>query len=84
MLVFLQGALAMACVVTGVFFLSFWQSTRERLFLFFGLAFGVLAFHWAVLGLLNVPSEDRHFLYVPRLVAFLLLVVGIVDKNRRG
>jgi hypothetical protein len=36
----------MACLVAVMFFLSFWRSTRERLFLFFGLAFGALALHW--------------------------------------
>jgi hypothetical protein len=83
-LLLMQGALVMACAVAGAFFVAFWQSTRERLFVFFAMAFGVLAIHWAVLGLLDVPSEERHFLYVPRLIAFLLFVVGIIDKNRRG
>jgi hypothetical protein len=28
--------------------------------------------------------ESRHYVYVLRLLAFLLLIAGIVDKNRRS
>jgi hypothetical protein len=83
MIVLLQGATAMACCVAALFFLRFWRTTRDRLFLFFSLGFWVLAAHWAVLGALDVRAEHRHLYYLPRLVAFLLILIGIVDRNRR-
>lgn len=80
---FLWGALAMASWVAGLFFLQFWRSTRDRLFLFFCLAFWVFSLTWIGLGVLQPPLESRHYTYVFRLLAFALIIVGIVDKNRR-
>jgi hypothetical protein len=82
--VFIWGCLATASVTVTLFFLRFWQLSRERLFLFFALGFLTLAANWAGLALINPPAESRHYLYVLRLVAFLLIIVGIVDKNRRS
>jgi hypothetical protein len=82
MVQFLNGGLTMACMVAGLFFLRFWRSMGDRLLLFFAIAFWILALHWGVLGIVNPPSETRHYTYILRLVAFLVIVVGIVDKNR--
>lgn len=79
---FLWGALAMACFVAGVFFQRYWVLSRDRLFLFFWLAFWVLALHWIGLGLVNPPQETRHYLYVVRFLAFALILAAIIDKNR--
>ena len=81
--VFLHGALSMACVVAGVLFLSYWRDSRERLFLFFAAAFWLLGLHWAALGMLAPVVEHRHWLHAIRLVAFALIGYGIVEKNRR-
>ncbi|MEP7306679.1 MAG: DUF5985 family protein [Acidobacteriota bacterium] len=61
-----------------------WTATRDRLFLYFAGAFWVFALQWATVGVLHLPVETRHYLYLPRLGAFLLIIVGIVDKNRRA
>jgi hypothetical protein len=78
----LLGALVMASAVIGLFFLRFWRDTRDRLFLMFSLAFWVLAANWLGLGLLVREEEARTLLYVVRLVAYMLILVAIVDKNR--
>lgn len=83
MIPFLNGGLTMACLVAGLFFLRFWRSSGERLFMFFALAFWMLALHWGVLGIVHPPSETRHYAYMLRLAGFLLIVLGIVDHNRR-
>lgn len=78
------GATAMGCWTAGFFFLRFWRQSRDRLFLIFALAFWTLSLNWIVLAL--TPSsggETRNFAYVIRLLAFLLLLGGIIDKNRR-
>lgn len=79
---FLNGAVCTLCVIAALFFFRFWRLTRDRLFVFFSGAFLVLAVHWAGLGLLIEPLDVRHYLYVPRLIAFLLIIAGIIDKNR--
>jgi hypothetical protein len=82
MLTLIQGALVMACAIVGLFFVRFWSRTRDRLFLYFALAFWVLSAHWMALGALDVPLQTRYSLYLPRLLAFSLIIAGIVGKNR--
>lgn len=80
----LLGALAMGSGVAGLFFLRFWNVSRDRLFLFFALGFFVLGATWAAIGVVHPAEETRHYFYLPRLAAFVLIITGIVDKNRRG
>lgn len=81
---FLWGALAMASLVAGLLFLRFWTLGGDRLFLFFATAFGMLSLNWAVLGIVNPPWETAFYVYLLRLAAFVLIILGIVDKNRRA
>lgn len=82
-LMFLHGALAMACSVVGLKFLKYWQVARDRFFIFFATAFWVFAIGWGVRAFVD-GGEHGHFVFVPRLVGFLLILVGIFDKNRRS
>jgi hypothetical protein len=84
MTVFLWGALSMACATAGLFFLRYWRATRDRLFIFFALAFGALALNWVVLAFAHPEPEASHQVYFIRLAAFVLIIAGILDKNRRG
>jgi hypothetical protein len=78
----LNGALAMACLACSLFFLRFWRQSRDRLFAFFSLSFLLLAANAVAGALLDVSDERRHFIYVVRLIAFLLIIFAIWDKNR--
>lgn len=80
---FLWGALFMASATAAIFFFRYWRSTLDRLFILFGVAFAVLTLNWAGLALVHPSEESRHLLYLLRLAAFLLIIVAIVDKNRR-
>jgi hypothetical protein len=80
---FLWGALSMACMTAAVFFLRYWRSTRERLFAFFAVAFAVMGLNWVSLAFIDPGKELRHTLYLLRLLAFVLIIIGIVDKNRQ-
>jgi len=66
----------------GVFFLRFWRQTRDRLFLFFALAFWILVADWTSRELVTPSDETRHYFFLLRLAAFVLIIAGIVDKNR--
>lgn len=79
---FLWGALSILSTVAAVFFWKFWRRTRDPLFSAFTAGFGMLALHWIALGILNPSDETRHFLYVPRFLAFALILWGVVRKNR--
>jgi hypothetical protein len=79
----LMGAIAMASVVAGLFFLRFWRDTGDRLFLIFAAAFFLLAATRVGLAMSQVPQEELTHWYWVRLVAFVLILLAIVDKNRR-
>lgn len=79
---FISGVITLAYLVAGLFFLRFWTRTRDRLFALFAVAFWVLAGQRLALALTTQTVEDRVFLYVVRLIAFLLILVAIIDKNR--
>ena len=81
---FLWGAEAMASLTAALLFLRFWRLTRDRLFTFFSLAFCSLALNWIVLAVDNAPAEEHHYVYLLRLAAFMLIIIGIIDKNRRA
>ena len=80
---FLSGAVAVGFLVCALFFARFWRRTHEGLFLSFGLAFLLLGVGQTVLALGNIPTEERGSLYLIRLLAFLLILVGIWRTNRR-
>ena len=79
---FLQGVCLVASWAIGFVFLRFWRETRDRLFGFFAVGFWLLGSSWALLALANTTDESRPYIYSLRLVAFLLIITAIVDKNR--
>ncbi len=83
MLEMIWGATAMGCLTAGAFFLRFFRQSRDRLFLVFALAFWTLAVNWVGLVATVPTNESRKVIYFVRFLAFLLLLVGIVDKNRK-
>ena len=76
---FVAGLLTMGYLVAALYFLRFWKRSGERLFVFFALAFALLATQRMGLILLTFDST---WLYALRLLAFVLLLVGILEKNR--
>jgi hypothetical protein len=77
----LLGAIAMASLVAGLFFLRFWKDTRDRFFLFFSISFFVEGLNRFALAMVSDPNEDRPFFYFVRFLSFLLIVAAIVSKN---
>jgi hypothetical protein len=83
---FAWGVLAMASLVAALFFLRYWRASRERLFGFFSLAFLGMAANWTVLAVIDRPVDEvrQEYGYLVRLVAFVILLIGIFDKNQRS
>ena len=79
-----SGAMVMAYFTAGLFFLRFWKDTRDRLFGSFAAAFFLLALQRALLTVLVNDRESTVglMLYGIRLLAFLLILWAIIDKNR--
>jgi hypothetical protein len=81
-LLFLYGISATAAWVCGLFFLRFWRRSGDPLFGFFGAGFWLLSTSWTLLAVFYPAEESRPYVYGVRLIAFLLLILGMVAKNR--
>ncbi|KAB2908595.1 MAG: hypothetical protein F9K40_04235 [Kofleriaceae bacterium] len=80
----LFGGLIASCFFASVFFFRFWSRTRDRFHLFFASAMILLGVNWgAVAATTTADSEPHSELYLARLLAFVLILVAIVDRNRR-
>jgi peptidoglycan/LPS O-acetylase OafA/YrhL len=81
---FISGVLVSGYCVAGLFFLRFWKQSRDRLFALFALAFWLLAIQRVALAALEHGSPASTWLYGLRLLAFLLILGAVIDKNRPG
>lgn len=79
----MSGAIMLAFMVCGLFFLRFWTKTRDKLLLAFAFAFWMLGTERIFLFAINVESEGRTFVYFFRLAAYALIIWAIIQKNRR-
>ncbi|KQT07614.1 DUF5985 family protein [Ramlibacter sp. Leaf400] len=78
----LMGGIVVASFVAGLFFFRFWRSTRDTFFLYFALSFWIEAANRIALGL-TVASELEPVFYLVRVIAYGLIVVAILQKNRK-
>ena len=81
---FLLGIIVTASVTAGIFFLKFWRQTRDLLFLAFGVAFLVEGVNRVGFLLVDPPNEGSASIYVVRLLAFVLMLAGILYKRAGG
>lgn len=81
MISFLSGAATMGFVVAAVFFLRFWRRTRDRFFVAFAAAFLLLALNQALAQWLGDADERVMYTYLLRVLAFVIILAAIVDKN---
>lgn len=81
---FVSGATLTAGLVIALVFFRYWRQTRDRLFLGFSLGFLVFSGSRLILAFLDEDDEGRVFVYCLRLLAFLLILAAIIDKNRGG
>lgn len=77
----MAGALTMGAWVIGLFFIQFWRRSGDVLFLYFAAAFWLLSANWLLVALAR-RDEPQTALYAVRLLAFLLIIAGIWNKNR--
>jgi hypothetical protein len=80
---FISGMITMGYLVAGIFFLRFWRDTRDRLFAMFGAAFFILAAQRLGLEFVKDVPERVTLWYFVRLLAFLIIIAAVVDKNRK-
>jgi ABC-type polysaccharide/polyol phosphate export permease len=79
---FILGATACASLVAAMFFWNYWRRTHDRFFALFAAAFALMAANRLVLSMLPNESEQVVWVFGSRLIAFLIILFAIVDKNR--
>ncbi len=79
----LSGAMFALSLVAALLFFHAYRRTRDRLFIFFGIAFVFLGCERLIPALVERPELDNPLDYVPRIIAFAIIAFAIVDRNRR-
>jgi hypothetical protein len=77
----LSGALIFAYAIAGIHFLQFWRRTGDRLFGHFAVAFWLFALNQFAISVPVVGDENGSYLYLLRILGFVLILIAIVDKN---
>jgi hypothetical protein len=78
---FMSGLVTATFSVCALFFIRFWSRTKDVLFAGFAVTFFLLALGQALTTILDLAAEERTWIYLMRLAAFLILIVAIVRKN---
>ncbi len=81
---FLSGLIAGLQAVAALFFLRFWKKTHDRFFALFALSFAIMVLNRVMLLALADESEARTYVYVVRLISYLLILLAIFGKNIGG
>jgi hypothetical protein len=78
---FMSGLVTMGFLVAALFFLRFWRRTGDGLFAAFAGALALLAINQALAQLIELGREETGWVWLLRLLAFLVIIVAIVNKN---
>ncbi len=78
---FLVGVIAMACIIAALFFLRFWKDTRDPFFLAFALSFTIEGVARSTVLFLPEPHEGSPWMYLLRLLSYVIILFAIVRKN---
>jgi uncharacterized membrane protein HdeD (DUF308 family) len=77
----LLGVIATTSITAAIFFLRFWKRTHDSLFLAFAVAFLIEGVNRIAVLEVDRPNEGSPWTYVVRLIAFLIILAGILNKN---
>ena len=81
---FMSGLIVAGYVVISLYFLRFWRESGDRLFGSFALAFALLAVQRGLLTVSLAEGNGATLLYLLRLLAFLIIIAAVIDKNRQA
>lgn len=79
--IFLLGFVCAGSLVAAVFFLRFWRSTRDTLFMAFTVFFAIEGANDAYVLTLPHPNEGNFGVTLIRLIAVLGILGAILWKN---
>jgi hypothetical protein len=77
----LGGALLLSYLMAGTYFFNFWKRTGDRIFIHFAVAFWLFVLNQLATSIPSVAKETDGYEYLLRVIGFIVIIVGIVDKN---
>jgi uncharacterized membrane protein YfhO len=77
----LRGGTMVALFGIGLYFLRFWRESNDRLFAWFSAAFFLMALSQKAAIFWKDSGDHAPYAYWLRLIAFVLIIIGIVEKN---
>jgi len=80
----ITGMIAMGLLVAAVFFHRFWRETRDRLFALFAISLIFMAVNRIAMAIGAERDISRDYFDWMRLVSFAIILLAILDKNRRS
>lgn len=81
MLLYLYGASSVGFAGIGLFFLKYWRATGDFLFAAFAASSWLLGLNQTLLAMSAVPRGENSWIYLLRLMAFIIIAVAILAKN---
>ncbi|MBS1984740.1 MAG: hypothetical protein JST16_11260 [Bdellovibrionales bacterium] len=82
--IFLSGVCLSTFLGAGLIFYRVWRKVHDRFFLLFGCACVVIGLERIPLIFLDPSIEENSWVYVFRLLAFVLILIAVIDANRRS
>jgi len=79
---FLLGVIVTCSLVAAGVFARFWIATRDVLFLGFAAAFLLEGLNRIAFLFLDNPNAGNAFIYIVRLLSYLMILAAIAYKNR--
>lgn len=76
----ISGAIIMSCWAIALFFIRFFRKSYDPIFLYFAVAF--FLFGTERIAFVFSADEMKVYVYLIRLAAFMVIVFGIIHKNR--
>jgi hypothetical protein len=78
---FMGGAIVFGYALISLFFLKFWRRTKDAFFGYFAFAFFLLGVGRIVEAILRTNEATTPHVYLFRLLAFLIIIFAIMQKN---
>lgn len=82
--IFMTGLIVALSFIAGLQFLKFYRLSHDRFFVWFAGAFWVFAVGWTIRVFDENAGEHAHLVFLPRLIGFVMILIAILDKNRRA
>ncbi len=79
--IFLCGMITACNWVAATLFLKFWRESRDRLFLYFAVAFLVFGFSRMPRAFLPPEGAFAIYFFLVRFIAYAAILAAIIDKN---